>query len=190
MIAGWADADATNIADWKGCSTTDTTDCGTVFTSLTAPSTSMSWDATTLTCSNVAVGYDITILTQKVGTLDNPQYKVARVAIDWIYDDWQWQDNNQLYTVTVDDDTTALGGDPADQHYRQNFPLKSSVRFVEAVQDSAVGVTPATPSVFPSLSSDFFYPFLSAGPSGGRAGATAAWCPRGVSDVRRGRRGR
>lgn len=175
MIAGWADADATNIADWKGCSTTDTTDCGTVFTSLTAPSTSMSWDATTLTCSNVAVGYDITILTQKVGTLDNPQYKVARVAIDWIYDDWQWQDNNQLYTVT-DDDTTALGGATSDQHYRQNFPLKSSVRFVEAVQDSAVGVTPATPSVFPSLSSDFFYPFLSAGPSGGRAGATAAWC--------------
>jgi tectonic-1/3 len=47
---------------------------------------------------------------------------------------------------------------------------------VEAVQDSAVGVTPAKPSVFPSLSSDFFYPFLSAGPSGGRAGATAAWC--------------
>jgi tectonic-1/3 len=175
MIAGWADADATNIADWKGCSTTDTTDCGTVFTSLTAPSTSMSWDATTLTCSNVAVGYDITILTQKVGTLDNPQYKVARVAIDWIYDDWQWQDNNQLYTVTTVD-ATALGGDTADQHYRQNFPLKSSVRFVEAVQDSAVGVTPAKPSVFPSLSSDFFYPFLSAGPSGGRAGATAAWC--------------
>ncbi len=176
MIAGWADADATNIADWKGCSTTDTTDCGTVFTSLTAPSTSMSWDATTLTCSNVAVGYDITILTQKVGTLDNPQYKVARVAIDWIYDDWQWQDNNQLYTVTTVDAATAAGGDTSDQHYRQNFPLKSSVRFVEAVQDSAVGVTPATPSVFPSLSSDFFYPFLSAGPSGGRAGATAAWC--------------
>ena len=176
MIAGWADAAATNIADWKGCSTMDTTDCGTVFTSLTAPSTSMSWDATTLTCSNVAVGYDITILTQKVGTLDNPQYKVARVAIDWIYDDWQWQDNNQLYTVTSPDVTTAAGGVANDQHYRQNFPLKSSVRFVEAVQDSAVGVTPATPSVFPSLSSDFFYPFLSAGPSGGRAGATAAWC--------------
>ena len=136
MIAGWADADATNIADWKGCSTTDTTDCGTVFTSLTAPSTSMSWDATTLTCSNVAVGYDITILTQKVGTLDNPQYKVARVAIDWIYDDWQWQDNNQLYTVTDLDVTTAAGG----VHCRPTLPTKLPAEVLGALRGSGAGL--------------------------------------------------
>ena len=53
--------------------------------------------------------------------------------------------------------------------------LKSTVRFVEMDQASAEGVTPATPPIFPSLPADVFYPFLSAAPAGGRAGASAAW---------------
>ena len=53
--------------------------------------------------------------------------------------------------------------------------LTSTVHFIEMDQASAEGVTPATPPIFPSLPADVFYPFVSAGPAGGRAAASAAW---------------
>ena len=84
------------------------------------------------TCSNVPVGISIDVLTAKVGTMDNPQSRVSRVELSWVYADWKYSD------------AVAAAG------VRQDFMLKSTVRFVEMDQASAEGVTPATPpsSVF------------------------------------------
>lgn len=157
LVAGWADASYVNIADWRSCSATDETDCATEVTGLTAPTDGMTWDDDTKTCSNVPVGINIDVLTAKVGTMDNPQSRVSRVELSWVYGDWKYSDAFAAASV------------------RQDFMLKSTVRFVEMDQASAEGVTPATPPIFPSLPADVFYPFLSAAPAGGRAGASAAW---------------
>lgn len=157
LVAGWADASYVNIADWRSCSATDETDCATEVTGLTAPTDGMTWDDDTKTCSNVPVGINIDVLTAKVGTMDNPQSRVSRVELSWVYGDWKYSDAFAAADV------------------RQDFMLKSTVRFVEMDQASAEGVTPATPPIFPSLPADVFYPFLSAAPAGGRAGASAAW---------------
>ena len=165
MVAAWANANFENIADWTSCDTSDTTDCATELTTteqLSAPSgdLAMSWDATTKTCKNVAVGVHIDVLTAKVGHLDHAQSKVQRVQVGWNYADWTYTD------FPWDDADTA----------RQNFMMKSTVHFVEMAQDAPEGVKPASPPVLPSLPADVFYPFLSAGPAGGRAAASAAWC--------------
>ena len=158
VVAGWADASRYNLADWTSCSSTDTTDCATVAEALATPTTGMTWNAATRTCSNVPVGIALDVLTAKVGTMDNPQSRVARVATSWRYASWTYTDPYAAAST------------------RQNFMLESTVRFVEMDQPSAEGVTPKKPPVFPSLPSDFFYPFLSAaGPAGGRAAASAAW---------------
>lgn len=157
LVAGWADASYVNIADWRSCSATDETDCATEVTGLTAPTDGMTWNDDTKTCSNVPVGINIDVLTAKVGTMDNPQSRVSRVELSWVYGDWKYSDAFAAASV------------------RQDFMLKSTVRFVEMDQASAEGVTPATPPIFPSLPADVFYPFLSAAPAGGRAGASAAW---------------
>jgi tectonic-1/3 len=88
--------------------------------------------------------------------MDNPQSRVARVGASWRYGEWTYADP---YAVAAT---------------RQNFMLSSTVRFVEMAQDSAEGVSPASPPIFPSLPADFFYPFLSAAPASGRAAAGAA----------------
>ena len=54
MVAAWANANYENIADWKSCDATDTTDCATELTAaeqLTKPSgdPAMSWDEPTKT---------------------------------------------------------------------------------------------------------------------------------------------
>jgi tectonic-1/3 len=82
------------------------------------------------------------------------------VQVGWNYADWTYTD------FPWDDADTA----------RQNFMMKSTVHFVEMAQDAPEGVKPASPPVLPSLPADVFYPFLSAGPAGGRAAASAAWC--------------
>ena len=169
MVAAWANANFENIADWTSCDTSDTTDCATELTTteqLSAPSGDlvMSWDDTTKTCKNVAVGVHIDVLTAKVGHLDHAQSKVQRVQVGWNYADW-------TYTDFPWDDA----GDGVDTD-RQNFMMKSTVHFVEMAQDAPEGVKPASPPVLPSLPADVFYPFLSAGPAGGRAAASAAWC--------------
>jgi tectonic-1/3 len=117
----------------------------------------MSWDASTNTCSNVVVGINLDVLTAKVGTMDNPQSRVSRVSPEWKYDSWTYADPY------------------ASSGTRQDFMLTSTARFVEMEQASAEGVTPATPPIFPSLPADVFYPFVSAGPAGGRAAASASW---------------
>jgi len=158
VVAGWADASYLNLADWRSCSTSDTADCGTEVAALAAPTTGMTWTAATGTCSNVPVGIALDVLTAKVGTMNNPQARVARVGASWRYASWTYADPFAAAST------------------RQNFMLASSVRFVEMDQDSAEGVTPASPPIFPSLPQDFFYPFLSAaGPAGGRAAGVAAW---------------
>ena len=169
MVAAWANANFENIADWTSCDTSDTTDCATELTTteqLSAPSGDlvMSWDDTTKTCKNVAVGVHIDVLTAKVGHLDHAQSKVQRVQVGWNYADW-------TYTDFPWDDA----GDGVDTD-RQNFMMKSTVHFVEMAQDAPEGVKPASPPVLPSLPADVFYPFLSAGPAGARAAASAAWC--------------
>ena len=157
VVAGWADASHLNVADWKSCSSTDTTDCATVATALAAPTTGMTWNAATRTCSNVPIGIALDVLTSKVGTMDNPQSKVARVATSWRYASWTYADPYAAAST------------------RQDFMLESTARFVEQDQASAEDVTPQVPPVFPSLPEDFFYPFLSAAPVGGRAAAATAW---------------
>ena len=92
LVAGWADASYANIADWKSCSATDETDCATEVTGLTAPTDGMTWDDDTKTCSNVPVGINIDVLTAKVGTMDNPQSRVSRVELSWVYADWKYSD--------------------------------------------------------------------------------------------------
>jgi tectonic-1/3 len=158
VVAGWADASFLNLADWTSCSSTDSTDCATEAAALAAPTAGMTWTAATRTCSNVPVGIELDVLTAKVGTMDNPQSRVARVATSWRYASWTYAADPFAAAAT-----------------RQDFMLESAARFVEMVQDSAEGVTPQSPPVFPSLPSDFFYPFLSAAPAGGRAAASAAW---------------
>jgi len=165
MVAAWANANFENIADWTSCDTSDTTDCATELTTteqLSAPSGDlvMSWDDTTKTCKNVAVGVHIDVLTAKVGHLDHAQSKVQRVQVGWNYADWTYTDFPWDAVATA----------------RQNFMMKSTVHFVEMAQDAPEGVKPASPPVLPSLPADVFYPFLSAGPAGGRAAASAAWC--------------
>ena len=157
VVAGWADASYLNVADWKSCSTTDTSDCATALTALAAPTTAMSWDASTSTCSDVVVGVNLDVLTAKVGTMDNPQSRVSRIEAKWETASWTFVDPY------------------ASASTRQDFMLTSTVRFVEMEQASAEGVTPATPPIFPSLPADVFYPFVSAGPAGGRAAASTAW---------------
>lgn len=157
VVAGWADASYLNVADWKSCSTTDTSDCATALTALAAPTTAMSWDAATSTCSDVVVGVNLDVLTAKVGTMDNPQSRVSRIEAKWETASWTFVDPY------------------ASASTRQDFMLTSTVRFVEMEQASAEGVTPATPPIFPSLPADVFYPFVSAGPAGGRAAASTAW---------------
>ena len=169
MVAAWANANFENIADWTSCDTSDTTDCATELTTteqLSAPSGDlvMSWDDTTKTCKNVAVGVHIDVLTAKVGHLDHAQSKVQRVQVGWNYADWTYTD------FPWDDAGDGVATD------RQNFMMKSTVHFVEMAQDAPEGVKPASPPVLPSLPADVFYPFLSAGPAGGRAAASAAWC--------------
>ena len=97
MVAAWANANYENIADWKSCDATDTTDCATELTAaeqLTKPSgdSAMSWDETTKTCKNVAVGVNIDVLTAKVGHLDHAQSKVQRVKVSWNLADWTYTD--------------------------------------------------------------------------------------------------
>ena len=97
MVAAWANANFENIADWTSCDTSDTTDCATELTTteqLSAPSgdLAMSWDDTTKTCKNVAVGVHIDVLTAKVGHLDHAQSKVQRVQVGWNYADWTYTD--------------------------------------------------------------------------------------------------
>jgi len=157
VVAGWADASYLNVADWKSCSTTDTSDCATALTALAAPTTAMSWDASTSTCSDVVVGVNLDVLTAKVGTMDNPQSRVSRIEAKWETASWTFVDPY------------------ASASTRQDFMLTSTVRFVEMEQASAEGMTPATPPIFPSLPADVFYPFVSAGPAGGRAAASTAW---------------
>jgi tectonic-1/3 len=157
VVAGWADASYLNVADWKACSTTDAADCATRITALAAPTETMSWDAATNTCKNVVIGINLDVLTAKVGTMDNPQSRVSRVSAEWEYGSWTYADP---YASTS---------------ARQDFMLTSTVRFVDMEQASAEGVKPATPPIFPSLPADVFYPFISAGPAGGRAAASAAW---------------
>ena len=157
VVAGWADASYLNVADWRACSATDDSDCATEIAALDAPAESMSWDASTNTCSNVVVGINLDVLTAKVGTMDNPQSRVSRVSPEWKYDSWTYADPY------------------ASSSTRQDFMLTSTARFVEMEQASAEGVTPATPPIFPSLPADVFYPFVSAGPAGGRAAASASW---------------
>ena len=162
VVAGWGDASYTNLADWQACSSTNSADCATTITALEAeaPPPAMSWDADTLTCSNVVVGINLDVLTAKVGTMDNPQSRVSRVESEWEYASWTYVDAYAAAAV------------PAT---RQDFMLTSTVHFIEMDQASAEGVTPATPPIFPSLPADVFYPFVSAGPAGGRAAASAAW---------------
>jgi hypothetical protein len=132
LIAGWADASYLNVADWKACSSSDETDCATVVTGLTAPTLAMAYDSDTRTCSNVPIGINIDILTAKVGTMDNPQSRVSRVELSWEYGSWTYADPYAASST------------------RQDFMLKSTVRFVEMDQASAEGVTPATPPIFPA----------------------------------------
>ena len=165
MVAAWANANFENIADWTSCDTSDTTDCATELTTteqLSAPSGDlvMSWDDTTKTCKNVAVGVHIDVLTAKVGHLDHAQSKVQRLQVGWNYADWTYTDFPWDAVATA----------------RQNFMMKSTVHFVDMAQGAPEGVKPASPPVLPSLPADVFYPFLSAGPAGGRAAASAAWC--------------
>ena len=172
MVAAWANANYENIADWKSCDATDTTDCATELTAaeqLTKPSgdSAMSWDETTKTCKNVAVGVNIDVLTAKVGHLDHAQSKVQRVKVSWNLADW-------TYTDLIPRTDESPWDDAADS--RQDFLLKSTVHFVEMAQDAPEGVKPASPPILPTLPADVFYPFLSAGPAGGRAAASAAWC--------------
>ena len=92
VVAGWADASYLNVADWRACSATDDSDCATEIAALGAPAESMSWDASTNTCSNVVVGINLDVLTAKVGTMDNPQSRVSRVSPEWKYDSWTHAD--------------------------------------------------------------------------------------------------
>jgi|AntAceMinimDraft_1070359.scaffolds.fasta_scaffold03851_3 tectonic-1/3 len=157
VVAGWADASRLNLADWTSCAAADAADCATVAPALAAPAVSMVWTAATRTCDNVPVGVGVEVLTARVGTRDNPQARVARVATSWRFASWTYADPFA----------------PGD--VRQDFMLESTVRFVEVDQAAAQGVTPQPPPVFPSLPADFFYPFLSSASVGGRAAASVAW---------------
>lgn len=128
-VGGWADTDATNIADWMEVSLLD------------APSTAASWDSSTRTCSNVAAGIKYEFLTAVVGSLGNPQHKVSFARLSYVYEDWTFSDPLAAASTT------------------QDFALKSTVQWAPQEQDSAEGVSPEKPPLFPALPSDFFYPF-------------------------------
>ncbi len=46
------------------------------------------WDANSLTCTGVAVGVQLDVLTAYVGNIISPQAKVSYATVSYIYEDW------------------------------------------------------------------------------------------------------
>jgi len=141
FVAPWADADANNIAEWTAGE----------LELLAAPELEMAWDEDTLTCSNVVTGVSYDFLTALVGALTNPQSKVAAAQVGFSYSTWTFRDGA----------VAAEGG-------AQSFVLSSSVRFAPQDQESAKGISPDAPPLFPSLPEDILYPFMINGASGSK----------------------
>jgi hypothetical protein len=97
----------------------------------------MSWDEGRQTCSNVASGVNIDILTAAVGSLAEPQQKVQYARLEPVYSSWKYPSvgaaNDMAFAVTI------------------------GVRFVAQAQSSQDIVRSLPPlDTFPA---DIFYPF-------------------------------
>ena len=108
----------------------------------------MLWDDAEATCSHVAAGIQLDVLTASIGNMKDPQRRVQYVRSKVVYATWRH---------------------PLAGHMRENatdsafaFAVEMRVRFVAQVQQSVDGVKPLPP-LRSSLPEDFFYPFLSAG---------------------------
>lgn len=132
-LGAWGDASQNNITDWVQV-TTD------------AYPTTATWNAATLTCSDVAVGYNIQVLVAKIGSSSNPQYQIQEARLTWKTGTWRFQDGVNANTGSTTDGY---------------FTVQSSITFVARDQGLSTQVAAASPPLLPAFPSDVLYPFYS-----------------------------
>eukprot|EP00854_Cymbomonas_tetramitiformis_P009386 gene9385-11122_t len=193
-VGKWADADSTNLADWRDTEAISRHIAG---LPMPAPTTagmcgvnsreSVKFGMNTLSTCTIPLtlpgisGWDFP------EQLENPQSEITFARVNYKYATWTFSDQR------------GAANDPSTQ---QHFALQHSARFVgqeqeeqevrrpssdqeqevrrpsrdweqevrrpssDQEQEGAKGTTPEPPPIFPKLPSDIFYPFVSSAPSG------------------------
>ena len=112
------------------------------------------WQASSRSCSGIAVGLNVEFLTGEVGEVGNPQSKIIAARAQYATDTWTFKSRSST----------------------QKFTIQSTVSFVPKAATDTKEYVPPAPPVLPELPNDLFYPFTlsPASGAGNRLGGVVA----------------